>query len=203
MILVLAAEGDEALAASSAIAALNAARLSEEGSAVQLFRADSGLHLHLLTPSDGVAIFCHGSEYSLGYGRPDATPILHHLDVSPLRGRWCYAFACLSGRDLGAYAIEGGCSCYVGYTVRLHADWRLDELDPVSQAHVRRFLTETATLLARGVRSEREIGARLLELQDNIDQTYDALNQTPPDWLVITLLQLARHLRVHIATSAD
>lgn len=121
------------------------------------------------------------------------------------------ALGCGAGAAGAGVAVRGGAGAgygygytrYLGYTVRLHADWRLDELDPVPQAHVRRFLTETATLLARGVRSEREIGARLLELQDNIDQTYDALNQTPPDWLVITLLQLVRHLRVHIATSAD
>jgi hypothetical protein len=65
--------------------------------------------------------FGHGEEYSIpatNYSaEPASPPLLGTDNPAQLSGRVAYAFACLTAKGLGPYALRlGGCKTYVGWT---------------------------------------------------------------------------------------
>lgn len=158
---------DPALENSAWVAEQTMARLAHRP-ALSLFASHAtraALSAALAQPSalEGIAFFGHGGVDRLFDANrsptdPSGPAALDAANVALCAGRWIYAFACHSGQQLAALAVQHGVTIYVGYRRPLDVGWSVPP--PAERELVDLVSCATAALL-EGERSEPALRARV------------------------------------------
>lgn len=96
----------------------------------------------------GVAYFGHGDPHGIfdDLGRA----LFAGDEVKVLEGRWVHAFACLSAHHFGPRVQATGATRFVGYTLRLPANWSEEELPGEVLPMAREAVSAVTLALAAG-----------------------------------------------------